>query len=416
MAEQQCDVVVIGAGPAGMAAAGCAAEQGQRVVVFDEGVRAGGQIWRHRSAATLPAGARWWLERFERSGARLISGATVADVCDGEVRAEQNGVAMIVRAPAVILCTGARELFLPFPGWTLPGVLGIGGGQALLKAGMQVSGKRVVIAGAGPLLLPVAAAFAQHGAAVQLVAEQASRARLLKFAAALWRTPGKLLEAARFRGAFGRAEYAAHTWVTRARGDDVVHEVDVTDGTRVRTLPCDLLCVGHGLVPATELARLAGCELDELGNVAVDAFQQSTQHGIYCAGETTGIGGVEAAVIEGQIAGLAAAGEAAHARELFRKRAAQQVFARRLRATFALRAELHRLADADTVVCRCEDVPFGELANGSSMRAAKLRTRAGMGPCQGRVCGSALQELFGWTADTVRLPAAAVKVATLAND
>lgn len=415
MAEYQADIIVIGAGPAGLAAASCAAESGRRVLVLDESPRAGGQIWRHRKRESLPGAARQWLERFDRSGARLLGGTTVVDIAGSTVIAERDGETVIARGDAIILCVGARELFLPFPGWTLPGVVGVGGGQALLKAGTAVRDKRVVIAGTGPLLLPVAAAFANYGASVQLVADQAPFARLFSFGLGLWRSPAKLIDAARYRAAFARTSYANGTWVTRASGDHAVREVEVTDGGRTRTIACDMLCVGYNLVPSVELPRLAGCALDENGSVVVNEQQQTSQPGIYCAGETTGLGGVDAALVEGQIAAYVAVGEAAKAARLFGARNKQRAFAVRLRQTFALRDELRSLPDANTIVCRCEDVRFGQLQACASQRDAKLHTRAGMGPCQGRICGAALRYQFGWNADTIRTPVSPASVAVLAG-
>lgn len=415
MAELHADIIVVGAGPAGLAAACCAAESGRRVVVLDESPRPGGQIWRHRSRDTLPSVARRWLERFDRSGAQLLSGVSVVDIAHGTITGDREGETIAACADAIILCVGARELFLPFPGWTLPGVVGVGGGQALLKAGASVRGKRAVIAGTGPLLLPVAAAFAQAGADVRLVAEQAPFGNLLAFGLGLWKSPAKMLDAIRYRSAFARTPYAFGTWVVRANGDDAIREVVISDGRSTRTLSCDLLCVGYSLVPSVELPRLAGCALDEHGCVIVDERQQTSEVGVYCAGETTGLGGVDAALVEGQIAGYAAAGETRRAASLFGARHAQRNFARRLRHTFALRDELKSLPDADTIVCRCEDVRFGQLKTCTSQREAKLHTRAGMGPCQGRICGAALRHHFGWQPDTVRNPIAPVPVSTLAS-
>ena len=413
MAELHADIIVVGAGPAGLAAAACAAESGKRVLVLDESPRPGGQIWRHRERRSLPVLAQRWLERFDRSGAKLISGASVVDITEGTVIADRDGEAVITHASAIILCVGARELFLPFPGWTLPGVVGVGGGQALLKAGTSVAGKTAVIAGTGPLLLPVAAAFAKAGANVRLVADQAPLARMASFALGLWRAPAKILDGARYRSAFARTPYKTGTWVTRANGDEVVREVVITDGRSTQTLPCDILCVGYNLVPSVELPRLAGCGLDEHGNVMVNDRQETTQRGVFCAGETTGLGGVDAALVEGQIAGYAAAGVFDRAQRLFGERAKWRAFAHRLKHTFALRDELKKLPDANTIVCRCEDVRYGQLSACASQRDAKLHTRAGMGACQGRICGAALRHHFGWNADTIRTPIAPVTVSTL---
>src|SRR5688500_6044407 len=169
------DVIVIGAGPAGIAAATCAAEAGRSVLLVDEGARAGGQIWRHRERSALPERARERLARLEAAGARTLFGASVIELTqERRILVEVDGAPLALMAShAVIVCTGARERFVPFPGWTLPGVIGVGGAQALLKSGMDVTNRRVVIGGTGPLLLPVAAALAHAGAQIQVVVEQA---------------------------------------------------------------------------------------------------------------------------------------------------------------------------------------------------------------------------------------------------
>jgi NADPH-dependent 2,4-dienoyl-CoA reductase/sulfur reductase-like enzyme len=408
-------VVVVGAGPAGIAAATSAAEAGRSVLLVDEGARAGGQIWRHRERSMLPEPARERLARLDASGARTLFSATVLDLTtDRRLSLEVDGTPLVVAASqAVILCTGARERFVPFPGWTLPGVIGVGGAQALLKSGMQVKGRRVVIAGTGPLLLPVAAALAHAGALVQVVVEQASFIRVAGFAARLFRTPARLVDAARYRAAFGTAPYHTGTWVTTAIGRERVDAARIVGAAGVRTIACDLLCVGYGLIPATELARLVGCALQH-GAVEVDGRQETSIPGIFCAGEPTGIAGVDAAVTQGEIAGLAAVGAHLPAR-LLRQRAADAQFARHLERAFALRDELRTLATKSTIVCRCEDVKRESLEQCSSFREARLHTRVAMGPCQGRVCAPALEVLFGWTGDSVRPPVAPALVGTLAG-
>lgn len=414
-AETNVEIVVVGAGPAGIAAAVRAAEAGRRVVLLDASSEVGGQIWRHRDAATLPALARDWIACLRRSTVSVHRGASVVDMraLDGgyELRTERRGEPWVMRANTVVLATGARERFLPFPGWTLPGVFGIGGAQALLKAGMPVRGARVVIAGSGPLLLPVAASLASHGARVELVAEQAAAAKVARFAAGLWRRPTLLLQAARYRAAFAGTRYALGTWITAARGDGVVQEVDVTDGTTTRTLACDMLCAAFGLVAGTELARLAGCAVSR-GAVIVTEAQETSVRGIFSAGECTGIGGVDLALVEGEIAGLAASGTAVPA-SLATRRSTFRAMAARMDEAFALRDELRAIATSDTIVCRCEDVRVGAIDPAWTPRQAKLYTRAGMGPCQGRVCGAALEFLHGWPADVVRLPAEPVRISTL---
>lgn len=414
------DVVVVGAGPAGIAAAARAAECGVRVAIIDEGMRPGGQIWRHRVGTAPPERARRWLARLARSGATVLSGAKVLDVQrsangDFAVEAERGSSPLVVSGPRLVLATGARELFLPFPGWTLPGVLGVGGAQALLSSGMSFAGKRVVIAGSGPLLLPVAASLARAGARLAIVAEQAPGARVGAFAARLIRRPATLAQAARYRAAFARTPYRAGTWIRRADGAAALRRVTLTDGRSTRDYDCDVLCVAFGLVPNTELPRLVGCSVDR-GVVRVDARQAASVAGAFCAGEPTGIGGVELALVEGEIAGLCAAGREEDALPLGARREGARRVAAALARAFELRPELRLLAEPDTIVCRCEDVTFSALSPAWSTRQAKLYTRCGMGPCQGRICGAALHFLHGWEPDTVRAPVEPVLLSTLLAD
>lgn len=407
------EVAVVGAGPAGIAAAVCAAESGKTAVLLDESPGAGGNIWRHRTDQKLPAGAQTWLNRLARSGCEVWPSTSVFDIQPGfEVLAQSREKLLRIRADKVILATGARELFLPFPGWTLPGVLGVGGAQALLKSGASFAGRRVVIAGSGPLLLPVAASMTKAGAHVLRVAEQAPAKSVRKFALGLIADPLRLWQAARYRRSFSGTRYVFGTWVTSAAGSNSVETVSLTNGKREWNEKCDVLCTGYGLLPSTELARLLGCALDG-ETVAVNQLQQTSVPGVFCAGEPTGIGGVELSLIEGQVSGLAVSGREREAKKLFRQRRRARRFARKMEGAFALRPELRSLPRPETLICRCEDVSLSRLDPAWKIRQAKLYTRAGMGPCQGRVCGPALRFLFGWKFDTVRPPVIPVSMESL---
>lgn len=411
--EMRCDIAVVGAGPAGIAAAATAAARGASVCLIDQQALPGGQIWRHVSRVTLPRRARAWLDRLDASGARWLGGtAVVWATPDGRLALESSGGGVPMRADAIILATGARERWIPFPGWTLPDVVGVGGVQALVKNGLSVVGRRVVVAGTGPLVLPVAATLAAHGAEL-VVAEAAPPERVRRFALGLWRAPAKALGAARLRAAFARARYRTGTWVVRAEGASRVRSVTLTDGRREWTERCDLLACAHGLVPGVELPTLLGCAIED-GRTVVDETQRTSLPRVWAAGECTGIAGEDAALIEGEIAGCAALSAPVTPRLVTQRRRAR-AFARRVEEAFALRPELATLPDAATIICRCEDVRCDALDPAWSEREAKLYTRLAMGACQGRVCGAAMRALHGWAPNAVRPPVLPASVGALVD-
>jgi NADPH-dependent 2,4-dienoyl-CoA reductase/sulfur reductase-like enzyme len=406
MTTRQVDILVVGAGPAGIAAATAAAQLGHHTVVLDDNPGPGGQIWRGGVAAPHkpePPGKTAALAAFNASGAELLAGRrAVAAPCSNLLQTlfEDAGPPRVelFRWNKLILATGARERFLPFPGWTLPGVFGAGGLEALVKGGFSVVGKRVVVAGTGPLLLAVAAHLRQYGATVICVAEQAPLRQLLPFTATLLGQPGKLLDGARYRVTLRNVPYRTGCWPVSAEGEGRLQSVRLTDGKRIWNEPCDLLACGFHLVPNTELAALLGCRF-EGDFVAVDQSQQTSIPNVFAAGEPTAIAGLEAALEDGRIAGLAATGIPIPSRN-----SASKAFAGALASAFSLRPELRTLTEPSTVVCRCEDVRFEQLQAQNSWTSAKLQTRCGMGPCQGRVCGPAVQTLFGWKPSSVRPP------------
>lgn len=400
---RECDVLVVGAGPAGMAAACSAAECGARVAMADDNPSPGGQIWRAETAGP-------WFQRLRGAKIELIPSARMYAREESGALFEQNGSQVEVQCAKIILATGARERFLPFPGWTLPGVFGAGGLQALVKSGLPVEGKRIVVAGSGPLLLVVAAFLKQHGARVRMIAEQAPATKVRAFAKSLWREPSKLLQGARLRANLFGVPYRFDRWPVRADGSGKLERVILNRGA----FDCDYLACGFGLVPNTELAALLGCRIDD-GFVAVNHWQETTAGNVYCAGEPTGIGGVEKSLLEGQIAGFSAAGNRERARLLFPLRDKASKFRRLLDLTFAPRAELTAIATPDTIVCRCEDVTLKRILDHHSWRELKMHTRCGMGPCQGRICGPAIEVLRGWPADSVRPPLYPVPLKLLAG-
>jgi NADPH-dependent 2,4-dienoyl-CoA reductase/sulfur reductase-like enzyme len=401
------EVLVLGAGPAGIAAATAAAEHGCDTLLLDDNPSAGGQIWR---AGVQDAGNRRdkqkeaALHRLALAGAHLRMGWQVFDAPRaGVLRGISGGVVESFAYRRLILATGARELFLPFPGWTLPGVFGAGGLQALVKAGFAVAGKRVAVVGSGPLLLAVAAHLREYGARIVVVTEQAPLGQLAPFALSLLRQPGKLWQAAGYRALLRDAAYRTGCWPVAAAGDARVTGLRLTDGRKTWEQPCDLIACGFHLLPNTEMAVLLGCALND-DAVAVNEQQQTSVESVYCAGEPTGIAGLDGALVQGTIAGLACAGQWEKAAALRPRQIAAATFAARLAQAFRLRDELRSLAQAHTIVCRCEDVGYDRLAVCHSWTEAKLQTRCGMGPCQGRICGPATRIIFGWRPGSVRPP------------
>jgi D-hydroxyproline dehydrogenase subunit alpha len=417
------DVIVVGAGPAGIAAATAAARHGRTVILLDDNPAAGGQIWRggreapHGSNKEDTAKSKA-LRELAASGATLLPGHRVFDASAPStlqaLKETADGSEVVAfHYDHLILATGARERFLPFPGWTLPGVFGVGGLQALVKGGFPVQGKRVAVAGSGPLLLAVAAHLRAYGARVTSVSEQAPLSQLIPFGVSLWSHPAKIWQGIGYRAAFGKAPFRTGCWPIFATADKatgLLRSIHLTDGAGTWEEPCDLLACGFHLVPNTELASLLGCKFQE-GFVQVNKLQQTSVENIYCAGEPTGIAGLDAALLQGEIAGLACSGKpTGHLRA---RNTAGLKFAKRLEKAFRLRPELRSLASPDTIVCRCEDVTYTNLSGHSGWTDAKLQTRCGMGPCQGRICGPAVETLFNWKPQSVRPPLSPVPINAL---
>ena len=419
------DILVIGAGPAGLTAALTAVQGGATVLLADLNPGPGGQLWRGLKADHTPGGKLLAQVQAQPRiqtlyGAQLV---LVEHTLQGRVaqfttpQSPGTQGARRVLAHKVILATGSSERFLPFPGWTLPGVVGAGGLQAMVKGGLDVSGARVVVAGSGPLLLAVAAGLAGHGARVLAVAEQASLPALAAFAVAASRSGGrgggKAGEAATLAWKLRGAPYLPGTSPVRAEGRGRLERVVLKTGKAQFSLRCDWLAAGFGLVPDTHAAALFGCELSQVGEVKVSAWQATSVGGVYAAGELTGVGGADKARLEGFVAACAVTGQVSRLREVPRQAARSRAFQLALGRSFALRPHLATLAAADTIVCRCEDVPHAALQSCSSWTEAKLHTRCGMGACQGRVCGPATETLYGWTFTGVRPPLAPLPLSEL---
>lgn len=414
--RERTDIVVIGAGPAGLEAARAAAGDGARVVLLDAQPRVGGQVWRHDVRRNDPPPAlRALLARSQAVDWR--SQHQVVAASGRCLLVETPDAALEIEAEKIILATGARELLLPFPGWTLPGVTGAGGLQALVKQGWPIAGKRVLVAGSGPLLLASAATLRRHGAQVIGICEQAPLAQVAAFARDLWRWPARAWQALQLRAELAGVPYRTGCIVRRAHGNGRLERVELTTPHGSETLACDQLALGYGLLPNTETAALLGCALAGAPHphVVVDDGLCTSVDGVLAAGEALGIGGLAAARIEGAIAGHVAAGNLAAAQRLRGRRRRARRFAAALARHFRLDPRVHALAEAHTTICRCEDVPLAALADCGDARDARLAARCGMGACQGRICGAALAELGRFPRSGLgRPPVFPARLATLA--
>ncbi|MGF6875461.1 FAD-dependent oxidoreductase [Paraburkholderia sp. MM5477-R1] len=417
---QHFDIVVIGGGPAGLNAARAAAQSGATVAQIDDNPRAGGQVWRQGPAYPPQAALHALLAALQSQqnftywpSTRVIAPLGVQGLLLES--AEHGGVS--ITYDRLILATGARERLLPFPGWTLPGVTGAGALQALIKGGMPVRDERIVIAGSGPLLMAALATAREAGARVIAVVEQASAAEVARFGVSLLREPAKLRQAISLTRGFAGLRYWTGSIVSEARGAQRVQQVTIRRGEREVTLDCDRVACGFGLLPNVTLAQALGCAINDAGEIVIDDGQRTSLERVYAAGECTGVGGAELAGAEGEIAGLVASGAASTQRAalaaLVAQRARWRGFGARIAASFAL-GEAARTPPADaTLLCRCEDVSVGEVRRCADWRDAKLQTRCGMGPCQGRICGAAASLYFGWPAAAARPPFSPAQIGTL---
>lgn len=432
------ELAVIGAGPAGLAAAVAAAEAGVHVALIDEQSAPGGQIWRQpppgatppAALRTPPEGARLLdrLEELERENRVVRWERTLVwgHFADGELGLFRDGSVDRVRARRIVVATGAYDLPIAFPGWTLPGVMAAGGVQTFLKAQLLVPGRRILLVGAHPLLLVVAAQLVEAGAGVVGVAfaQSPSVAYVGHHGRDLWLQRHRWPEgwaAVRTLRRAGVPILFGHM-IARAEGADRVTGAVLTKVDDAwRPLPnteklvaCDTIAIGYGFVPATEFTRQAGCRHvwdDVAGHWVCEQgpdLRTSIPH-IFVAGEAAGIGGAPVAQLEGRLAGLTVAAELGYeSAQLAREREALLPQRRELRRTAqalnrlsALQPGLFTLMDDDTIVCRCEELTAGTLRQAlrdhphiTNANALKLVTRCGMGPCQGRYCHGAAARLI----------------------
>ena len=437
--SRDCELLVLGAGPGGLAAAEAAAAAGCRVILLDERPEPGGQYFKQLAAShrfSRPAAmdrqfasGQALVRRVRDLGVEILSQATAWGAFDGAdstitIGALHDGRALRFQPRQLIVAAGAYERSYPVPGWTLPGVMTTGATQTLGRAYRVAPGSRVLIAGNGPLNLQVACELARGGAAVVAVAEAAPApgpARLAALWQALRRAPGLMwdglgyLAALRRRGVpilyrhvLVRAEGAGRVRrAVLARIDDDGRPLPGSE----QTFDVDALCLGYGFLPSVEITRLLGCRhgIDPRGGLVVERDENggTSRPGVFAVGDGAAIGGSRVALAQGALAGVQAArnlGKALEAGAEERRTRAH----RQLHGHLAFQQALWRIFEAPppsddaigdpVVVCRCEEVTAGTLRQGVAAGAdeigtLKRLTRAGMGRCQGRYCGPFLARL-----------------------
>lgn len=424
-------VVIVGAGPAGLSAAVEAADAGADVIVLDENERIGGQIFRQLSPrihARAPLGDQASAsELFEAVEShpriRVQGGTAVWGVCGGTTLATMKDDRVhYITGSCLVIATGALDRPVAFPGWTMPGVLTAGAALTLMKSQRILPGRRVLLAGAGPIQLVLAKYLLHSGATIVGVLDASSRWELYRRLGRLLADPALLREGIGYTlhlRRLGVRVRHGHT-IARVEGDTKVRRAVVTRVTgdwkpiagSEQSFDVDAVVCGFGFVPSIELTSLLGCEheYDRLRGGWIpthDESMQTTVPGVFVAGETTGVAGAVVAREEGKLAGICAAqrlGLISSAEAATRSRGSR----RRLKSLYRFRKALDEvyavgggslgLLTPSTVVCRCEEITASEvmreLENGvRSLNEVKLRTRAGMGPCQGRMCSATVSGL-----------------------
>ena len=421
------DVVVIGAGPAGLAATVTAAGAGLSTLLLDENAGPGGQVWRAIASTPLKRrdtlGADYWegeelVAAVRSSTAEIIHGATVWSLDRNlEICVSIAGKSAFVKARRVILATGALERPFPIPGWTLPGVMTSGAAQTMLKSSGLVPDGPTVIAGQGPLIWLLAAQILRLGGRIDRILDTTERKNYL---AALPHAFGFVTSPYFLKGLAMMREVRAKVPVVSgvtdlvAEGHGQLASVTYAVGRRRETVAAELLLLHQGVVPNVNLAMAADIEhrwddTQLCWSPVLDADGNTSIAGIAIAGDGAGIGGAAVAVISGRIAGRAAIEALAPAaaaklapvatlREAQAKAERGRLFLDRLFRP----SRQFRIPKGDTIVCRCEEITAKDIVDSVAIGATgpnqlKAYRRTGMGPCQGRQCGLTVTELMAQT-------------------
>jgi thioredoxin reductase/bacterioferritin-associated ferredoxin len=428
LVRREVPLVIIGGGPGGLSAAIAAANHGVKVLVIDENLQAGGQIYRQlpetfkalepRRLGTDYVDGRSLLKQVHdlADAITIWNDALVWSVFESNQLAIARGNEMVLLdAKAIVVATGAYERPVPVSGWTLPGVMTAGGAQVLLKSQRVRPGRRVLLAGTGPLQLVVANQMLDAGMEVVAVAESNSTAGTWKLLPDLMQQPGLMLQGLRYIYRLRRAGVQilqSHVLQGLQGSQKVEQAVLAKVDSRCRPnagetmqFDVDTVCIGYGLIPTTWLTRMLGCThvYDPMIDGWVPQFNenmQTDQPGVFVAGDGAGIAGVLAARMEGTLAGLFAAvhtgsiaeDKAMHtARPVRKKLAGMGRFRRAIDRMYRIYPDLYANMTDDTIVCRCEGISAGEIRQAirqgtMSLNDIKKRTRSGMGYCQGTNC------------------------------
>jgi NADPH-dependent 2,4-dienoyl-CoA reductase/sulfur reductase-like enzyme len=458
-------LAVVGAGPAGLAAAAQAAELGLSVTLIDAFHLPGGQYYKQtaselvetaapdnhaaellatvkgQSVRLLTETSAWGIFPSPPAPAKALTtcppregrllplllgeeGADQRSGGEGGVSEEHSyllclyglpGTPRRLLAQTVILAPGAYDRPVPFPGWTLPGVMTAGAALTLVKHQHVLPGRRFLLSGSGPLQWVLARHLLDAGAEVAAVLDANPFPwRGWRHAAAVWGQWARLQEGWDSLRTMQKAGVGVRwgQWVWRAEGDGQVERAVIgpVGGPPAETLAADTICLGHGFTPAVQLSRLAGCEhryypMQRATAPIRNEWLQTTLPALFVVGDGAGIGGKDVARLEGQLAALGAAralGEEVDAGQvaaLRRDLDRQRRFAAVLDALFPLHAHLADLLTDDTVLCRCEEITVGAIRRAidegaTTVSAVRMVTRAGMGRCQGRMCGPSVAELL----------------------
>jgi len=428
---QEFDVIIVGGGPAGLTAALECAKAHAQTLLIDENSNLGGQYFRQRPSQMVrhygvfrPKGRRL-IERVREAGVSIALDTQVWGVFEDrclELKTGFPGELWRTKAKAIIVATGALEKFIPFSGWTLPGVVSLGLALHMATIDHVAVGQRVLVAGSGPLIPLVASELLKIGVDVVEAIEACDVFQAALKSMFLLRYPDRFLETIQTLGTLARHKvpYRSSTMVVEARGKEKVEEVEVArlgeDGHIIpssrRSMNVDALCIGFGFIPATEILRLLGCKgsrssVDGCWYPSRTESLETSLPYVFAAGDVSRIGGAQVAMMEGRIAGIEAASKAgcngsySSVRRFLWKQKMRYLrgYSDTINSIFRLPEDLVKLIHDDVVVCRCEGVTAGDIRasvdfSGPDLGACRQLSRAGMGICQGRMCSFALERII----------------------